>query len=261
MSEEIKECCSDIYEQDWVRTLLGESYHPGGTDLTERIASHLALSADSHLLDIASGRGTSAVHMAKGNPGCITGVDLSEDLCSVARRTARTEGLADRLNFIRADSEDLPFGDSTFEAALCECAFCTFPDKEKASREIVRVLKPGGRLGLSDITVNGDLPEELDGVLGWIACVADALPQEGYEEVFRSLGMTIKVSESHSKALRQMIVGVQDRFAALNLVTELDGVEMPDFDLGRARELIQVALDAVDEGVLGYTLIIAEKPA
>jgi ubiquinone/menaquinone biosynthesis C-methylase UbiE len=63
---------------------------------------------------------------------------------------------------------------------ICECAFCTFRDKSAAASEFARVLKPGGKVGLSDLTRSGILPAELDGLLAWVACIADARPISEY---------------------------------------------------------------------------------
>jgi ubiquinone/menaquinone biosynthesis C-methylase UbiE len=76
---------------------------------------------------VASGRGTSAFHLAKSFGCKATGVDLSEENVHLATAEAARRGLGDRVSFELGDAERLPFGDSTFDAIVCECAFCTFP--------------------------------------------------------------------------------------------------------------------------------------
>ena len=61
----------------------------------------------------------------------------------------RTAGSSARVLFLSSDSENLPFGNSSFDAVICECSFCTFPNKPLAAREIFRVLRPGGRFGMT----------------------------------------------------------------------------------------------------------------
>ena len=65
---------------------------------------------------------------------------------------------------------------ASVDAIICECAFCTFPDKQAAANEFARVLKPGGRVGLSDITREPGPAGELVDLMAWVACLADAGP-------------------------------------------------------------------------------------
>ena len=151
-SESIKACCADLYASDLARLVLGDSFHPGGIELTQRLGVLLGLGSESRVLDLASGRGASALHLAR-RFGCqVVSVDYSIASVGAAREAAERDGLTSRLHFQVGDAEDLAaFADASFDAVLCECAFCTFPDKPAAIREIARVLRPGGRFGLSDL--------------------------------------------------------------------------------------------------------------
>ena len=82
---------------------------------------------------------------------------------------AAEQGVSDLTAFRRGDAEGLPFEDQSFDALFSECSFCTFPDKTSAAEEMARVLRPGGRLGLTDVTVSGPLPEDLQNLLSWEA--------------------------------------------------------------------------------------------
>jgi arsenite methyltransferase len=147
--QNVKQCCASFYGSDLARLLLGESFHPGGTHLTDRLGQLTQLTRDSRVLDVAAGRGTSAFHLAQSF-GCeVVGVDLSEDNVKLAAEQASIRSVANRVSFRVADAEGLPFNADTFDAILCECAFCTFPNKYTAAGEFARVLKRGGRLGLS----------------------------------------------------------------------------------------------------------------
>ena len=142
----------------------------------ERLGQLLALTAESRVLDAASGKGTSAVLIAQ-RFGCeVVGVDLSAQ--NVAHATAEADrlGLAGRVRFRVGDAERLPLDEASVDAVICECAFCTFPDKRAAAQEFARVLKPGGRVGLSDITREPGPAGELADLMAWVACLADACP-------------------------------------------------------------------------------------
>src|ERR671923_304621 len=76
------------------------------------------------------------------------------------------------------------FADGEFDAVLCECSLSTFPDKGRAVAEMRRVLRPGGRVAISDVvTDHARLPEQLRGTVATLACVGGALPLAGYEQL------------------------------------------------------------------------------
>jgi ubiquinone/menaquinone biosynthesis C-methylase UbiE len=177
MPERLKACCAAAYGSDIVALLLGDSYHPGGRALTRRLADGLGLRAGADVLDVASGAGATARLLAEHYHVCVDGVDLSPAIVGRARRLTERAGLSDRVRFHVGDADRLPFPDRRFDAVVCECAFCTFPDKPTAAGELARVLRPGGRVGIADVTVRaGGLPPELAGIAGWVACLADARP-------------------------------------------------------------------------------------
>ena len=200
-AEEVKSCCARLYETDLVRNLLGESFHPGGLRLTTRIGQLLGLSRSSRLLDVASGKGDSALHLAE-TFGCeVVGIDYSSANVSFANKAALERGVAGRVTFQQADAERLPFADGTFDGVLCECAYCTFPDKRGAASEFYRVLGPNGRVGMSDIVRAEVIPPDLDTLLAWVACIADAQPAERYAELLSSAEFCIDRIEPHNRGI------------------------------------------------------------
>lgn len=258
-----KACCADLYASDWARLLLGDSLHPGGLALTERLGQLVGLQAESRVLDLAGGGGASAMHLARVFGCHVVGVDFSGVNVAQARQAAEDAGLSDRVEFLQADAEQLSAViDEAFDAVLCECAYCTFPNKHAAAAEIFRVLAPGGHFGLSDLTRNGALPPELDGLLAWVACIADALPVDTYATQFTAAGLNVDLIEEHDAALAELVHQIRGRLVGAELVTKLQHVEMPlaSFDFQQAKIMARRAADAVRAGVLGYTLMIASKP-
>ena len=264
MTPDLKTCCADLYASDWARLLLGESFHPGGLALTERLGTLLGLGAQSRVLDVAAGPGTSAVHLGR-RFGCrVVGVDFSPRNVALAQEAADRAGLADRVQFTVGDAECLSaIEDNRFDAVVCECAYCTFPDKAAAAREIARVLRPGGHFGLSDLTRSGPLPPELDGVLAWIACIADALSVECYIAECQAVGLRVERAEAHDEALAELVRYVRGRLLGADLLIKLQRLELPGalVDLEQAKALARHAAEAVRAGTLGYSLIIAARPA
>lgn len=260
-AEELKSCCAALYEKDWVRLLLGESYHPGGLVLTERLGQLLELKPGMRVLDVASGRGTSAFYLAR-QFGCdIVGSDLSAEMVRLATQSAQDAGLSDHVTFQQGDAERLPFEASSFDAIICECAFCTFPDKPTAAREFTRVLHPGGKIGLSDLTRESTLPPELESLLAWVACIADARPLEEYAEHLRNTGCTGIQTEAHHEALAQMVTEIRGRLMTAQLLVGLKKIELPDVNLAQAQTVARSAEQAIREGKLGYALIVGQRHA
>jgi len=252
-----KHCCARLYESEVVSLLLGDSYHPGGVALTERLGTLLRLSPDDHAVDVASGTGTSALQLAD-RFGCrVSGFDLSQRNVDRANARASERGLADRVRFACADAERLPLADGSVDAVVCECAFCTFPDKPQAAREFARVLRRGGRAGLSDITRAGGDSEDLNDLMAWIACLADARSTDTYAGWLANAGLTVSVIEPHDDAVREMVRSIGVRLLAADVLAALKKIDLPGVDLAAARRLAAQARAAVDQGRIGYALVCA----
>jgi arsenite methyltransferase len=258
-AERTKSCCAAVYGSDWARLLLGDSFHPGGRELTLRLGRLLALEAGDRVLDVAAGTGESAILLAE-QFGCrLVGVDFGGEQVARANDRAAEAGVADRVRFERGDAERLPFPENSFDALICECAFCTFPEKSMAAAEFARVLAPGGRIGLSDLTRSGPLAAELEGLLAWIACIGDARPASEYCEYLEGAGCAVVATEDHDAALAEMARQIQGRLLAAELMAGLEKSRLGGIDFREAKALARAAGEAIRGGLLGYGLIIARK--
>jgi arsenite methyltransferase len=256
----VKQCCARLYESDLARILLGDSFHPGGTKLTERLGELLGLGPQSRVLDSASGTGTSALFLAE-RFGCeVVGVDYGSRNVERSNAAASARGLDKRACFRTGDAERLPFSDASFDAVICECAFCTFPNKTAAAGEFARVLRRGGGLGLSDLTLGPVLPEELGGLLAWVACIADAQPVDTYVRYLCEAGFRIERVEAHDKSLVELVNQVRMKLLGTEILVGLKKVELPGVDFTAAKGMARSALTAVHQGSLGYAIIHAAKP-
>lgn len=258
---EVKACCAAAYSSDLVALLLGDSYHPGGQSLTRRLAAAMELHTGQSVLDVASGRGTSALTIANQYDVAVVGVDLSAANVALSNGAARAAGLSDRVGFRLGDAEKLPVPDGSVDAVLCECALCTFPDKPAATREFARVLRPGGRVGITDVTAARDrLPPELTTLGAWIACVADARPATEYVDILTKAGLQATEIEHHDDAIGRMIDQIEARLQFLRLTAQAK-LEAFGVDVDRAAPVLRAARTALADGALGYTLLVAHKPA
>jgi arsenite methyltransferase len=256
--EEIKACCAASYGSDAVALLLGESYHPGGLALTRRLAGRLRLRGGGRVVDVAAGPGATARVLATDYDVTVDGVDLGK---STVERARGMSGLDRRVRFHVGDAERMPLPDGVFDAVVCECAFCTFPDKAAAAAEFARVLRPGGRVGITDVTVSaGDLPAELTTLAAWVACIADARPLSEYSAILDRAGLRTVHTERHDEAIARMIDEIDARLRLLRMTAPARladaGVDVP-----AVLRYTKVARQAVADGRIGYALLIAEKPA
>jgi arsenite methyltransferase len=256
---EIKVCCATFYQSDVVRMLLGDVFHPGGLKLTHHLGQSLGLGPEDRVLDVACGRGASAVHLARSFGCHVTGLDYGERNIEAARNLAAEHSVGHLAIFRTGDAERLPFDDAAFDAVVSECSFCTFPDKATAAAEMARVLSAGGQLGLTDMTVNGHLPEDIQGLLGWVACVAGAGRSEDYVEALRSAGLIGFHVEDWRDALFDTVADVRRKLLGLELAARLNKIDLGNPDLDKAKRLARRSVELVERGTVGYTLIAATK--
>jgi hypothetical protein len=198
------------YESDsWV-SALGCTLHPGGAKLTAHIAQLASLAQEDNVLEIACGRGESVFSLSQKYGCSITGLDMSQKLLSEARNKAASSGEVGRLTFVRGDAEVLPFTDGAFDLVFCECSFSLLPDKKATAYEINRVLKPGGKLAISDVIIRGEFNSEwAEGTsvpppLAFCFCIAGAMPLESYIRVFEEAGFRKVCTEDHSAELQRL---------------------------------------------------------
>jgi hypothetical protein len=254
----VKACCATAYGFDLVTLFLGDSYHPGGVALTRRLADTLDLQPGQRVLDVAAGIGTSALLFAAEHGVDVVGIDLGDTQVARARARATRAGLDGQVRFEVGDAERLPVDDASFDVVACECAFCTFPDKDTAAAELARVLRPGGRLGITDVWLDpAQLDPELQGLAGRVACLADARPITEVRAIVERAGLVVTHVERHDQALLDTIDRVTTRLRALRLV---DLAILRRFNLARGIELARRAADAVERGDAGYLLLTATKP-
>lgn len=256
---ELKSCCAAVYGHPAVRWLLGGELHPGGEATTRRALEMAGLRGGERLLDVASGSGASALLAARELEVEVVGVEYGGEAVREAQAAAREAGLSRRVSFVRGDAESLPVEDCAFDAVLCECSLCTFPDKERAVAEIRRVLRPGGRLALSDAVAEpAELPAELRGTLATIACVGSALPAAGYERLLAGAGFGAVQTESRNEDAERMAERVEERLRGARLLGVGGPGELP-LDTEAALAAVRMGREAIERGALGYAIFSAAR--
>jgi SAM-dependent methyltransferase len=151
----------------------------------------LDLKPGETVLDLGSGPGLDALLAARqvGPSGQVIGVDMTPAMIERARRTAAEAGLA-QAEFREGRLESLPVEDASVDAVTSNCVINLVPDKAAVFREVARVLRPGGRMAVSDIVLDGPLPEVVaQDTLAWVGCVAGAAPRREYLAMVAAAGL------------------------------------------------------------------------
>jgi ubiquinone/menaquinone biosynthesis C-methylase UbiE len=142
------------------------------------------------VVDLGSGAGLDALRAARrvGPHGLVLGVDMTPEMVALARSNAVTVGVPN-VHFLVGELESLPLADGSADVVVSNCVINLVPDKRRAFQEAYRILRPGGRLVVSDVVAAGPLPPEVRGDLAaWSACVAGALSLHDYREALRAAG-------------------------------------------------------------------------
>ena len=254
-SQQTAACCAQFYEQNWVQTILGDSFHPGGIDLTSRLVDSLQIETGESVLDVACGIGTTSMLVGERCGATVTGIDFSDVNVQRATESATLKGAA--VDFKTGDAMNLPIDSATADHLICECAVSTFADQEAAVKEFYRALKPGGQVAISDMVLNGQLPEKLETLLAPWTCLASAKSAAGYQRLFLENGFAVTSYEDESQALLDMVIDFKKKLLVAGLGKTLataDGVPdvLASLDLGELKTLLDEARQLVKDGVVQY---------
>lgn len=191
--EDASDCCSaesSLYPADLLATLPeGETAVSYGCGDPITLAS---LQPGQTVLDLGSGAGLDCFFAAKkvGETGQVIGVDMTPEMIERARSSAKRLDIQN-VEFRQGYLEDLPVESNTVDVIISNCVINLSPDKSKVFGESFRVLRPGGKLAVSDIVTDGPLPDSIKQSLSaWAGCVAGAIEAEDYIGMMKAVGFT-----------------------------------------------------------------------
>lgn len=166
---------------------------PEGANMSLGCGNPVALASlkpGETVVDLGSGGGFDCFLAAKevGDTGQIIGVDMTSDMISKARRNAEKMATTN-VEFRLGEIEHLPIADNTADIIMSNCVINLSPEKEAVYKDAFRVLKPGGRLAISDVLATAELPEEIKNDLALVAaCIGGAATIQETKEMLHSVG-------------------------------------------------------------------------
>lgn len=250
----LKGACCATWTNPIARLLLGERLHPGGERTTALTVDSLRLGPGARVLDLGCGYGSTLGMLAERGYAAI-GLDLAHEAASASAASGRV---------VVADAEHPPVRAGSLDGIVMECVLSLLPDKEGAASRANAALRRGGRIAVSDVTIEQPLPLPLEDVAAWSTCVAGALSTAGYLDLLHKTGFDEVQTISLDDALVALIDQIRRRLALIEIALTAGKVELaplgvnPD-RLEALRDLAVAALDVVRNGGAGYRLFHARK--
>jgi arsenite methyltransferase len=150
------------------------------------------LNVGETVLDLGSGGGIDVLLSARrvGRTGKVYGLDMTDDMLALARENQRNAGV-ENVEFLKGEIEHIPLPDDSVDVIISNCVINLSGDKAQVLREAFRVLKPGGRLAVSDVITRGAMPDEVRrSLLLWVGCIAGSLDDNDYRAKLTAAGFT-----------------------------------------------------------------------
>jgi ubiquinone/menaquinone biosynthesis C-methylase UbiE len=216
-------CCGEsqnLYEDPAVSELPGEVM-----DISFGCGDPVTLASllpGQSVLDLGSGGGIDCFLAARkvGPTGHVIGVDMTPQMIDRARANKAVLGV-ENVEFRLGEIEHLPVEENSVDVVISNCVINLSPDKEQVFKEIFRVLKPGGKLAVSDIVTDGDLPKEIkQNLAAWAGCVAGAVDIQQYSAAIQRAGL-VQIEVTPDYLPDQMIAEAVDQLPD-ELVQTLD---------------------------------------
>lgn len=199
-------CCSDVSvsAEEIGYDASDLSKVPDGANLGLGCGNPLGIASIKEgetVLDLGSGAGFDVFLAAQrvGQNGRVIGLDMTPEMIEAASKNAAKGGYSN-VEFRLGDIEDMPIESNSIDLIISNCVLNLVPNKQRAFAEIVRVLKPGGRISISDMVLDGDLPKHLkEDVDAYCSCISGAIRREEYIQSLSDAGLVDIEVVSESK--------------------------------------------------------------
>lgn len=186
--------------------------HYGGLKATSELLKMCHLSTDKYVLDVGCGVGLTACYIARNYACRVVGVDLSDEMLSLASQRIRRQGI-ERIELKKADAQDLPFEDNTFDLVISESVVSFVSNKERALAEYARVTKPGGYIGINEAVWLNEVHSEIDDYIRRLSG-AELKKAGEWKILFEEIGLKdVKTKIYRTSVLNQL----KDEFVSIGL--------------------------------------------
>ena len=166
------------------------------------------------VLDLGSGGGIDVLLSARrvSPGGKAYGIDMTDEMLALARENQKKAGVKN-VEFLKGEIESIPLPDNSVDVIISNCVINLSADKDRVLNEAIRVLKPGGRLAVSDVVTRGAIPEEIrKSILLWAGCVAGALEETEYRQKLAAAGFErVDVEPTRIYKLEDAMSFLQDK--------------------------------------------------
>ncbi len=267
MTEKIAAKSKPIGTREWydfvaqLADLLPEM-HPGGQEATRALLEMCDLKSTSQVLDVGCGPGSTACLIAEMYGSQVWGIDVSEVMIGKAKERAQRHGLTDKLEFRIANVCDLPFEDGRFDVVIFESVLTPLPgDERQAMREIVRVVRPGGRVGANEGIVDPEISQEGLALLAEHPAFHSAFTVETLCDLFKASGLEmVEAREMQSADLPRPRINLRDLLSFLFQVYPKLLLRLVRDPQIREAQKIDSQLMKGNKEYLGYALLVGRKP-
>jgi len=239
--------------------------HMGGQPATQKLLGMCQLEATNQLLDVGCGGGNTACLIAEQYDSLVQGIDISEVMIAKANERRRRLGLEAKVDFRVADVFELPFEDNSFDLVVVESVLTPLPgDKMKAFLEMVRVVRPGGRIAVNESTVDPSAPDEWLALLNVHPAIHGYFTPRTLRDLFEEAGLqVVDMFEAQyvetPQALKDMgLLGVLSF-----MIKAYPKILLQMLRDKQIREASRIDDEITKHGkeYMGYALIVGKKPS
>lgn len=195
-----------------------------------------------------------------GSPG-LASLDSSATIASSAnqdRDSATPSGGS--AQFLHGSADAIPMDDAALQGLTCECAVSTFADQPLVAAEFFRVLKSGGVFGMTDMVLNGILPDDFSEKAAPWTCVAKAMTVEGYQRLFTDAGFEVVATEDHSHTLLELAKDMKRKLVMAGMGKALGALPSLGMSFSEMRSMLAQSTELVNSGTIEYGLLVFRKP-
>jgi ubiquinone/menaquinone biosynthesis C-methylase UbiE len=238
--------------------------HMGGQEATHALLDLCQLDAKSQVLDIGCGPGNTACLIAEQYGSRVLGIDISEVMIAKAQERARRQGLLDKVEFRVADAFQLPFEDDRFDAVIVESVLTPLPgDKKQALMEMVRVVRPGGRIEVNESTVDPSAPPEFLALFAEHPAIYGYFTPQTLRSLFEESGLQVVQMTEVKNVDAPSVLKQMGLSGLLSFMIRV----YPKILLKLLRDARFRKASSIDDRItkggkqyMGYTLIVGQKP-